>query len=234
MDGENFIQTKQCARCKEFKSYEKFYKNKNGIFGLSSNCRLCQSSIQKEPIILGRRKHLRYGVSQDQLDIMLKNQNGKCPICEIEIEFTFSLHHSLKFKNSACIDHEEGTLNIRGLLCPKCNSGLGMFNHNIAFFKKAILYLKSPISLIGDKKNISKIRGKGKNNTSGYLGIFSTKNKKWVAQIRIKNKNIYLGTYSYPEQAALAYDNFVRTNFPQGSTLNNIPPDWSPLGPITY
>lgn len=42
------------------------------------------------------------------------------------------------------------------------------------------------------------------NNTSGFKGVFSAKNK-WVAQIGLNGKRIRLGTYSTPEEAHAAY-----------------------------
>ena len=50
-------------------------------------------------------------------------------------------------------------------------------------------------------------RGKQKNNTSGYKGVFSNGNgNKWRARIKINGKMKVLGSYSSPEEAARAYD----------------------------
>ena len=51
------------------------------------------------------------------------------------------------------------------------------------------------------KKNIFKIITK----SSRYKGVTKNK-KKWQAYIRIKNKNIYLGSYSSEKTAAKIYD----------------------------
>jgi len=60
-----------------------------------------------------------------------------------------------------------------------------------------------------------------KTNTSGYKGVYRIKNK-WMAQIGIKNKSIYLGCFDEKVDAAIAYDTaatkafgaFARLNFP--------------------
>ena len=58
-------------------------------------------------------------------------------------------------------------------------------------------------------------------NTSGYRGVtWAEKRKKWVAQIRIKNKHIYLGIFSEKESAALAYDEAAITHYGNDAILN--------------
>jgi hypothetical protein len=74
-------------------------------------------------------------------------------------------------------------------------------------------------------------RGKIKNNTSGYKGVFYMKRTKdminehlkpWKAQIRFNGKVIYLGIYKTKEPAARIYDKkalelfgeFAQLNFP--------------------
>lgn len=47
---------------------------------------------------------------------------------------------------------------------------------------------------------------KPSNNTSGFKGVSWNKpNQKWLAQIRIANKNRYLGSFDTPEDAHHAY-----------------------------
>jgi len=49
-------------------------------------------------------------------------------------------------------------------------------------------------------------RGPGKNNTSGYKGVYWDKPcSKWRAQIMVKRKVVFLGHFATPEDAAKAY-----------------------------
>jgi len=64
---------------------------------------------------------------------LLKEQNESCAICGI---------HNSKLKESLFLDHNHNTGKVRGLLCRKCNSGIGLLGDNMAILKKAISYLE--------------------------------------------------------------------------------------------
>lgn len=68
-------------------------------------------------------------VKQDLLIL----QEGKCAICEEEMENIRKAH----------LDHCHKRGNIRGLLCAKCNYGLGNFKDNKDIMIKAINYITS-------------------------------------------------------------------------------------------
>lgn len=77
--------------------------------------------------------HLRnkYSITMDDKIKMREAQENKCVICEIIFE---SDKH-------AYVDHCHQTNKVRGLLCHKCNSGLGMFEDNVSSLERAISYL---------------------------------------------------------------------------------------------
>lgn len=50
-----------------------------------------------------------------------------------------------------------------------------------------------------------------KNNTSGYRGVRKLRDK-WQARITIDKKTIYLGVFTTPKEAAIAYDTYILIN----------------------
>lgn len=74
----------------------------------------------------------QYGINFEDYDRMFIEQNGCCAICG---------KHQTKEKKSLHVDHNHKTGKIRGLLCQKCNHGVGLFNDNLDLLKKAIEYL---------------------------------------------------------------------------------------------
>jgi hypothetical protein len=76
-----------------------------------------------------RSYHLsRYGMTVKDYDDLYDQQGGLCKLCLC--------------KSKLVVDHCHLTGRVRGLLCTKCNTGLGKFNDDIDMLKKAINYLK--------------------------------------------------------------------------------------------
>lgn len=74
----------------------------------------------------------KYNITLEEYDNMLLNQHKKCAICEIK--------ECLSGKNFAVDDcHETGK--IRGLLCVKCNMGIGLL-YNSILLNKALKYIE--------------------------------------------------------------------------------------------
>jgi hypothetical protein len=71
-----------------------------------------------------------YGISLLEYQKLFKKQNGKCAICSKRSDKT--LH----------VDHDHKTGRIRGLLCFRCNYGLGYFKDNLKQFKQIVKYLE--------------------------------------------------------------------------------------------
>jgi hypothetical protein len=67
-------------------------------------------------------------------------------------------------------------------------------------------------------------RKKYTTNTSGFKGVsWSQRNHKWVAQITVSYKNIYLGLFTKKEDAARAYNAAAIKYFAQFAVVNEIP-----------
>lgn len=70
-------------------------------------------------------------------------------------------------------------------------------------------------------------RGKKNNTSSKYKGVsWNSADKKWVAQIRVLNKLIYLGFYDFEAIAALAYNEAAIKYFNKFAVLNEIEDVW--------
>lgn len=70
----------------------------------------------------------RYKITMDDYERMLQEQGGKCAICQE--------------KDPAFIDHCHRLGHVRGLLCGRCNTLLGMAKDRPDFLQRAIEYLE--------------------------------------------------------------------------------------------
>jgi hypothetical protein len=68
---------------------------------------------------------------------MLQEQDYKCAICGNEDEVE---------GRRLAIDHCHDTGHVRGLLCGKCNRGLGLFYDDEELLQNAIKYLKNALA----------------------------------------------------------------------------------------
>lgn len=76
------------------------------------------------------RKRLKcYDLSQDKHDEMFLAQGGKCAICKKSQQ------------EKLAIDHDKISGKVRGLLCDKCNMGIGLLDHCLENLESAFKYL---------------------------------------------------------------------------------------------
>lgn len=145
---------KKCSRCKKKKPRTEFYKNKAKGDGLKAYCKKCSKILDKdyrernpEKIKQIRKtsneRHLTptkkfnyrlrsvYNLSRAEFDNLYDKQKGKCKLCRKKIKVSKSVH----------IDHNHKNGKIRGLLCSKCNLGLGHFQDNAEVLLRASKYI---------------------------------------------------------------------------------------------
>lgn len=134
---------KICTKCNKKKNLNKFSKHPKGRYGKHPQCNTCRSNFEKKRYLNGekeKRKLLRpysyekqlkdrYKITLVEYNSILKRQKNRCGICQRKIKLV--------------VDHDHLNKNVRGLLCTKCNTGLGKFNDNIEMLNKAIQYLES-------------------------------------------------------------------------------------------
>lgn len=74
-----------------------------------------------------------YQMTVAEYEQMLQKQNGGCAICDAKV--------GRGNTKKLFVDHCHATNKIRGLLCGKCNSALGMLNDNPRLIQKALEYI---------------------------------------------------------------------------------------------
>ena len=105
--------------------------NINSFSMYKDKCHSCYKKSQREfATAFYREKNT--GCSLELYNELYEKQKGCCAICG---------KHSTELKRALSADHCHKYKFVRGLLCGKCNTGLGMFNDDIELFFKAIKYI---------------------------------------------------------------------------------------------
>jgi hypothetical protein len=156
---------KVCTGCKTKKKINCFSKAPRYVQGVRSWCKECErknnrDALRKSTVRVEKNKQVSrdrwkrtrsdpetsqalsamvkkarllrmYGVSPSEFSAMLKKQNGVCAICK-NPELVKQSGGDLS------VDHCHETGKVRGLLCRRCNTGLGMFgDHEINLLEAA-------------------------------------------------------------------------------------------------
>jgi len=80
-----------------------------------------------------RRGNLRKrGLTPDGYDILLRRQNGVCAICGTPPPAGKVL----------CVDHDHVDKKVRGLLCDRCNQGIGFLKDSPTIIEAALKYVQ--------------------------------------------------------------------------------------------
>jgi hypothetical protein len=85
----------------------------------------------------------RYHITYEQYNVLLEKQGGVCAVCG-KPEST---------QRQLCVDHDHDCCPgdtscgkcVRGLLCSKCNRGLGLLRDSCEILEKALAYLRRPL-----------------------------------------------------------------------------------------
>lgn len=115
--------SKECRKCLRILPLDNFRFINVSANKKNSICRACRQI---------HRKILR-NANREDYENLLDEQNSACAICGISAE---------EIGRKLIIDHNHDTLQVRGLLCWRCNSGLGFFRDEQALLAMAIDYLR--------------------------------------------------------------------------------------------
>lgn len=131
---------RRCKDCDQVKPISEFYKPRPD--NSRRTCKACQNARRTELArqrgrtdeiaLASRERKLRgYGLTLEGYDVMLRDQDGVCWICECPE----------RGDNHLAVDHDHETGEVRGLLCGRCNRGLGSFEDDPERLRRAALYL---------------------------------------------------------------------------------------------
>jgi hypothetical protein len=147
---------KLCLECLEKKPETEFYRQKNPTnpHYRRAKCKICCNKVHSEYVrvwkqeINARRsaqnredntqqsawklKQL-YKISIQDYQMLFDAQNGLCKICG---------NPQMSQKRRLDVDHCHTTGRIRGLLCIRCNRGIGLLRDNTEVLASAIRYLQ--------------------------------------------------------------------------------------------
>ena len=146
--------TKKCPKCEQTKDREiEFGKDKNRPGGTSSWCLECKRIYlrerykanpekakanckqwrQENPDQVKTIRLRQYGITLEEYRDLEQEQNFSCAICEkLSSECNKGLH----------VDHCHSTGKIRGLLCSKCNTAIGLLDDKPDRVHKVMNYLQ--------------------------------------------------------------------------------------------
>lgn len=92
---------------------------------------------------MSRSAHLKsfFGLTLEDFCRLFENQEGLCAICSCLMKRGGVGRDA----NTAVVDHCHATGTIRGLLCRKCNSGIGFLRDDLRIVKNAATYLQEHV-----------------------------------------------------------------------------------------
>lgn len=131
----------QCRTCRYIKNKEirkRCYKKKSSQPGYreKENNRLKKWRKDNPFWDLGKLAK-RFGYTKEQFSLLYnllwERQRGKCAVCSIEL---------VKHGKDTHIDHCHINMQVRGLLCPKCNLGIGLLQDSAEVCSAAAEYLR--------------------------------------------------------------------------------------------
>lgn len=124
---------KRNAVCKRWKQANKekmrIYYNERG------KLRRLDPKYKEARKLICRKYDLKkeYSITPEEVQALILRQGNKCAICRGD---------KPTHRRNWCVDHDHETGKVRGLVCSKCNLGLGHFQDSITILYRAIEYLR--------------------------------------------------------------------------------------------
>ena len=142
------MEEKTCTKCKKVKSVSEFHKRKRGKknpTGYESSCKQCRkdaAALRRNEIkayLWEYNLRTKYGLSLEAFDAMWEIQDGRCAICHRSMTMPMK-----PTKNTDVnVDHSHAKNRVRGLLCVRCNRGIGYFEEDVTILLNAVEYIQN-------------------------------------------------------------------------------------------
>lgn len=146
--------TLPCGKCMTILPKSDFAKDKTHKNGYRSICKECTNKSAKATWKKNKHKYVetsrewylqkKYGISIAEYNQILDEQNGVCKICD-QPEVKKDRHTSETVR--LAVDHCHTTGKVRGLLCVRCNLGIGRFEDNPELLRSAARYLEDSVTV---------------------------------------------------------------------------------------
>lgn len=138
------VDSKECTKCGLEKTLDLFHVRLKGKKGRVSRCKECTRVKElhkrqtRKDYTRGHNLMTRFNLTIDDYNHIFMEQGGKCQICK-KPEKLRDKKGRIKWLS---VDHSHSTGEVRGLLCNKCNTGLGLLGDSKKTLASAIKYLK--------------------------------------------------------------------------------------------
>jgi len=144
---------------------ELFSSHAQSKYGKQNKCKVCINLKLRSPLSIKAREKLRirnkekranskdfrdhmyyvgisskYGLSREDYLVMYEEQQGSCAICGI--------NETMLNGKRLVVDHCHDTGEVRGLLCVRCNTGIGMLQDNAEILASAVDYLSAEQAIL--------------------------------------------------------------------------------------
>lgn len=142
--SEGLTGRKKCPKCGKTKRLDRkhFIPRKRRPGQYYAWCRACMYAARKAKYKdpewakqwRAKKRQLKwakFGFTQEEYDLLVKQQRGRCAICRRKPPRLF-------------VDHDHETNTFRGLICPRCNSYLGYIKDDPESLRRAVVYLERP------------------------------------------------------------------------------------------
>ena len=127
--AEDTAEKKRVRQAKDSREYRK--RNPEKIKALNAKRAVTHKLENGEKNLLRQ-----YGITMKQYYVLFEGQSGLCGICNKE-----EVVMRAGVRARLAVDHNHFTGVIRGLLCHRCNAGLGLLYDDVQLLSSAIEYL---------------------------------------------------------------------------------------------